>query len=137
MILAVIWQFLLWVASVTLSWNASSGPDVAGYRIKWGFEQGGPYFNVVEAGWALILTIDEPWPMGSIVYFTAYAYNSIGLESGPSNEVQFAVPIPTPEPSPTPEPMPTPTPTPMPTPTPTPEPTPADDGPGLHKGWFK
>ena len=97
-------------AAVTLVWEASDGPDVAGYRLKWGFEQGGPYPHVVESGFALSMV--EPWPLATIVYFTAYAYNGAGVESVPSNEISYVVP--------TPEIISIPS-----------------DGPGLHKGWYK
>jgi hypothetical protein len=117
--------------AITLAWDATSPEIDSGYRLKWGFEIGGPYPNVVEAGPALSVIVDEPWPLGSTVYFTAYAYDFLGLESGPSNEVAWTVPIPTPTPTPEPTPEPTPTPTPEPTP------TPDLDGPGLHKGWYK
>lgn len=109
--------------AVSLAWNASPTSDVVGYRVRWGFAQGGPYPNMVEAGSALSITIEEPWPLGSTVYFTAYAYNTLGIESLPSNEVAYSVPIPAPTPTPTP--APTPTATPSPTPVPTPAPTPA------------
>jgi hypothetical protein len=91
-------------AVVRLAWMATSPTVDAGYRVKWGFTQGGPYNHVVEAGTSLNATIEEPWPLGSTVYFTAYAYNSSGLESGPSNEVSWLVPIPTPTPAPEPSP---------------------------------
>jgi hypothetical protein len=102
--------------AVSLRWDASLGPDVQGYRVKWGFIKGGPYDHNVEVGMAVSTTIDEPWPMGTPVYFTAYAYNTAGLESLPSNEVVYNVPIPTPTPSPTPTPVPPPTPAPTPAP---------------------
>lgn len=100
--------------AVSLAWNASPTSDVVGYRVRWGFVQGGPYPNTVEAGSALSITVEEPWPLGSTVYFTAYAYNASNLESLPSNEVAYSVPIPTPTPTPTPVPSPTPQPTPAP-----------------------
>jgi hypothetical protein len=96
-------------ATVRLAWNASPSPDVDGYRIKWGFAQGGPYPHPVEAGQLLTVTIDEPWAAGTHVFFTAYAFNVAG-ESLPSNEVEFVVPMPTPVPTPTPTPAPTPAP---------------------------
>jgi hypothetical protein len=94
-------------ASVRLQWDASATPDIDGYRVKWGFNQGGPYNHPVEAGQLLTVTINEPWPAGMPVYFTAYAFNSAG-ESLPSNEVEFVVPIPTPIPTPTAAPTPAP-----------------------------
>ena len=97
--------------AVILAWDASDGPDTIGYRVKWGFEQGGPYPHIVEAHLSLTVTIEEPWPLGSTVYFTAYAYNTLGIESLPSNEVAYTVPTPTPTPTP---PPPTPNPTPAP-----------------------
>lgn len=133
---------LLLAVAITLVWEPVVEPDV-GYRIKWGFEQGGPYPHIVEAGLLTSVSIDEPWPLATIVYFTAYAYNnSDGLESLPSNEVSYIVPTPEiitipPIPTPTPTPEPTPTPMPTPTPEPTPFPTPSLDGHGLHRGWFK
>lgn len=100
--------------AVSLAWNASPTSDVVGYRVRWGFGQGGPYTNTVEAGSALSITVDEPWPLGSTVYFVAYAYNASNLESLPSNEVAYTAPLPTPTPTPTPVPTATPAPTPAP-----------------------
>ena len=91
--------------AVTLAWDASTTPDV-NYRVKWGFAPGVADHRV-EAGPSLSVDINEPWPLGSTVYFTAYAYNAAG-ESGPSNEVAYVVPMPTPEPTPTPAPLPQP-----------------------------
>lgn len=96
-------------ATVTLAWNASATPGVQ-YRVKWGFASGSVnQTHIVEAGTGLTTTIEEPWAAGSIVYFTAYAWNA-GGESVASNEVQYTVPFPTPTPAPTATPMPTPAP---------------------------
>lgn len=87
---------------IRLAWEATSPAVDTGYRVKWGFAQGGPYDHTVEAGQLTMVTVDEPWPLGSRVFFTAYAYNAFGIESGPSNEVSYLVPIPTPTPTPEP-----------------------------------
>ena len=110
---------LLWFAAlasvayaVVLEWDASAGPDAVGYRIKYGYASG-VYSTTVEVNQNLTATIDEPWPVGTTIYFAAYAYNSAGIESLPSNEVAFTV-APPPPPPPTPTPLPTPSPTPGP-----------------------
>lgn len=115
-LLAILLLFATPLLAVRLEWNASTGPDVAGYRLKWGFASGA-YTHTVEAGMSLTATVEEPWPMGVNVYFAAFAYNTLGIESLPSNEVVYNVPIPTPAPTPTPTPTPPP-PTPSPTPAP-------------------
>jgi hypothetical protein len=107
LLILLLFMALAPAASVTLRWDASATPNIDGYRVKWGFNQGGPYNHPVEAGQLLTVTIDEPWPTGMPVYFTAYAFNAAG-ESLPSNEVEFIVPMPTPIPTPTPAPTPAP-----------------------------
>ena len=127
-ILATILCFLAHArsATVTVAWDASPGPNVAGYRVKWGFASGAiNHVHPVEAGMNLQVTIDEPWVSGTIVYFTCYAFNSVGVESLPSNEIFWQVPMPTP--TPTPQPTATPTPTPLPTATPIPTPAPPEN----------
>jgi hypothetical protein len=72
--------------SVTVSWDASSEPDVVGYRLFYGIESR-VYTN----------QIDVPGPMaiasglseGQTYYFAAVAYNIYGLESELSNEISF------------------------------------------------
>ena len=97
---------LLWFAAfasvayaVVLEWDQSAGPDAVGYRIKYGYASG-VYSTTVEVNQNLTATIDEPWPIGTTIFFAAYAYNSAGLESLPSNEVSYVVAPPPPPPPP-------------------------------------
>ena len=94
--------------AVTLQWNANTEPDLAGYRIHWGPVSGQPDQHR-DVGNVTTATIDNSTlPFNTLVYFTTTAYNSIGLESPPSNAVTFLlVPVaPTPTPTPAPSPIP-------------------------------
>ncbi len=110
-------------SSVTLAWDANAEPDVTGYRLLYG-NASGNYALSQDAGNATTTIIPNLTP-GATYFFVVTAYNSAGLESLPSNEVSYLVPVVSPTPTPTPVPTATPTPTatpppPPPTPTPTP-----------------
>jgi hypothetical protein len=70
--------------SVTLSWDANSEPDIAGYRVHYRTSSGDS--NVIDAGNTTRFTV--PNLADGITYlFTVTAYNDASLESQPSNEV--------------------------------------------------
>lgn len=77
--------------SVTLAWNRSTNPIVAGYYIYYGGISG-TYTNVIDAGNATNTTISGLIP-GTICYFAATAYSASGLESPFSSEISYAVPL--------------------------------------------
>ena len=78
------------VQSVTLAWNQSTDPTVAGYNIYYGGASG-TYTNESSAGSATNATISG-LISGKTYYFAATAYNSLGLESGFSSEMSYVVP---------------------------------------------
>lgn len=73
-------------ASLKLAWDASTSPNVLGYRVYWGTSQG-LWPNMVDVG--LVLTyILQGLPRGTI-WLVVTAYNASG-ESQPSNEISAA-----------------------------------------------
>jgi outer membrane biosynthesis protein TonB len=119
--------------TVTLQWDPVPDPAVVGYRLYAGTTSG-VYTQTSEVG-ASVATLVSNLVEGKTYFFAVTAYNTVALESEPSNEVSHFVPVssptatptpsPTPSPTPTPAPTATPTPTPVPSPTPSPTPTPA------------
>jgi hypothetical protein len=81
--------------SVTLDWAASTGTNIAGYKIYYGTTSGS-YTQVVTIGPVTQVTISGLTPQ-TTYYFTATAFDSDGLESLGSNEASFTVPVPQPE----------------------------------------
>jgi hypothetical protein len=76
--------------SVTLAWDASSDPDVAGYKVYYGGASRA-YTNCVDAGNVTQLTIYGLIP-GATYYFAATTYDRWGNESDFSNEATFQAP---------------------------------------------
>jgi hypothetical protein len=77
--------------SVTLAWNRSTDPIVAGYKIYYGGTSG-TYTNMVNAGNATNATISG-LVQGRTYYFAATTYSSLGVESSFSSEASYTVPI--------------------------------------------
>jgi fibronectin type III domain protein len=73
--------------SVTLAWNPSSGPNLAGYRVHEGTFSG-VYIRTIDVGNRTTATISN-LTAGFTYYFVVSAYNTAGVESAPSNEVAF------------------------------------------------
>jgi hypothetical protein len=96
-------------SSVTLAWNPSSGPSLAGYRVHEG-ASARTYTEIIDVGNTTEATISD-LTAGRTYYFVVSAYNPVGVESAYSNEVRFTATA-TPGPTPTPKPSPTPTATP-------------------------
>lgn len=79
-------------SGVTLEWDANVEPDVVGYKLHYGTASG-VYFTSVDAGNAT--TAEVPGLIANFTYYFAVtAYNTEGLESPPSNEVVFTMPMP-------------------------------------------
>jgi hypothetical protein len=78
-------------ASVTLAWDPSAEPDVAGYRVHYGLHSR-TYPLVVDAGNVTKQTIGD-LQEGVFYYFAVTAYDSAGLESDFSGEIGYAVPL--------------------------------------------
>jgi hypothetical protein len=76
--------------SVTLAWDRSPDPNIAGYKIYDGVVSH-TYTNVIDVGNATNATISG-LIKGQTYYFSATAYNSLGLESGFSGEISYTVP---------------------------------------------
>jgi hypothetical protein len=77
------------VLSVTLAWNASPGPDVAGYKVYYSTNGNSlPPLNVGNVTTATIPNLSDATTY--VCWVTAY--NSLGLESQPSNQVSYTTP---------------------------------------------
>jgi hypothetical protein len=76
--------------SVTLAWNASANPSVAGYNVYYGGTCG-TYTNKICAGNATNITISG-LVQSATYYFAATTYAASGMESTFSREVSCLVP---------------------------------------------
>src|SRR5437762_5632898 len=76
---------------VSLAWDASTGTSVAGYIVHYG-SSSGVYTNSLDVGSQLTATI--PGLLDSATYYFAVtARDATGLESIPSNEISYQVPV--------------------------------------------
>src|ERR1051326_2091558 len=75
---------------VTLAWDSSPDTNVTGYVLYSG-NASGTYSSRVDVGTNTSTTVAS-LAEGSTYYFVVTAYNADGIESGPSNEVDFIVP---------------------------------------------
>lgn len=80
--------------SVTLAWNPSIDPGIAGYKIYYGTASHN-YSSVVTVGITNSVTITG-LTAGTTYYFAATSYDQAGVESDLSNEASYAVPAPQP-----------------------------------------
>ncbi|MCB1824480.1 MAG: PKD domain-containing protein [Candidatus Competibacteraceae bacterium] len=87
----------VFAGQVTLAWDASSGPDVGGYKIVYG-QASGAYTSEVDVGnqtSATVANLDD----SKTYYFAARAYNTDKtVESANSNEVSRPASVATPPP---------------------------------------
>ena len=74
-------------AQVSLAWDASTDPDVAGYKVYYGTSSRN-YQVVIDAGKNTSSTIPN-LQNGTPYYFAVTNYSTAGVESGYSNEVIF------------------------------------------------
>ena len=74
----------------TLSWDASTSPDVIGYKMYYGTASGN-YSENIDVGNVTSYTVSSLID-GQTYYFAAKAYDSTGNESGYSNEVSMTTP---------------------------------------------
>ena len=72
-----------------LTWDANTEVDLKGYRLYRGTKVGGPYVRVGEV-LAPIVTFTDTLPAAGFYTFVATAFDSVGNESGYSNEVTFS-----------------------------------------------
>lgn len=80
--------------SVTLAWDANSEPDLAGYRVYYG-TRAGIYSNTIDVGNVTSVSVPSLQP-GQRYYFAVVAYNTSGLSSPYSDEVDALIPAPPP-----------------------------------------
>ena len=94
-LMATFVSFLLFIltahcADVSLSWNANSESDLAGYRLHWGITSGSPTQDK-DVGNFTTGTITG-LESGVRYFITVTAYNTSWRESRPSNEVSYTPP---------------------------------------------
>ena len=77
--------------SVALAWDADAGTSVAGYIVHYG-SVSGVYTNSLNVGTNINASVPA-LQEGVTYYFAVTAYNADGLESNPSNEVFYQVPV--------------------------------------------
>lgn len=82
-------SIVLALGSVTLAWNPSQG-DVAGYTVYYGTASQ-TYTHKLPAGTNTTATVSG-LRQGTSYFFVVTAYNPLGLESHPSNEVSYQAP---------------------------------------------
>jgi hypothetical protein len=76
--------------TLRFAWDPSSDPNVAGYTVAYGTTSG-QYTKSLNAGNSSNATVASLTP-GTTYYFVVTAYNSMGLQSLPSNEVALSLP---------------------------------------------
>ena len=86
-------------ASVRLAWDASTGPNVASYTLRYGTTSGS-YPTAMDVGNVLTATASN-LVAGKRYFFVVTARNTSGLDSLPSNEVDYTLPGGTPNRPPT------------------------------------
>jgi len=74
-----------YAASVTLNWDANTDPELAGYKLHFGLTSH-TYSTHIDVGNATTRTVDT-LADGTEYFFAVTAYDSLGNESGYSNEV--------------------------------------------------
>lgn len=78
--------------SVTLAWNPSTDPSAIGYRIHVRAENATSATPINVVG---LTKVTLPGLMEGLRYtFTVTSYNAAGVESPPSNEAEYLVPVP-------------------------------------------
>lgn len=80
------------LSNVTLAWDPSPGPDIAGYRLYSGLASQ-TYTSMLDVGSATTGTISNLLA-GTTYYFAVTAYDVAGLESPFSGEIAYTVPLP-------------------------------------------
>lgn len=80
--------------TVSLAWNASSSPDVTSYVVRYGTSSGA-YSVTTNVGNQTSATVGG-LQNGQTYYLAVAARNSAGVESLPSNEATYQVPVATP-----------------------------------------
>jgi hypothetical protein len=68
---------------IRVQWDANSEPDLAGYRLRGGGAPGAVEW-VIDVGLTNLVSVT----ITNRTFLTVTAYNTAGLESGPSNEIE-------------------------------------------------
>jgi hypothetical protein len=76
-------------SNVTLTWNPSISPGIAGYRLYYGTSSGS-YPQIINVGNTTTITVPN-LAAGQTYYFVVTAYNTLGIESAPSNQTSVTV----------------------------------------------
>jgi fibronectin type 3 domain-containing protein len=79
--------------SVTLTWSASTSADVVGYNVYRSTVSGGPYTKIAD-GIDRMTYVDNTVSAGQTYYYVTTAVDESTDQSGYSNQVTAAVPIP-------------------------------------------
>jgi fibronectin type 3 domain-containing protein len=80
--------------TVTLSWTASTSPNISGYNIYRATDSGGPYSKINTSLDAGTSYADKTVGSGGTYYYVTTAVNSSNAESGYSNQAEAQVPTP-------------------------------------------
>jgi hypothetical protein len=80
--------------SVTLTWVASTSPNVTGYNAYRGTISGGPYTKLNSSLLSATTYTDQAVQAGDTYYYVTTAVDSQGVESAYSNEAMAVVPSP-------------------------------------------
>lgn len=80
--------------SVTLSWTASTSPNISGYKVYRGTVSGGPYALISGSLIDGTAYIDGSVSSGLTYYYVATAVDSSNAESGYSDQAEAIVPSP-------------------------------------------
>jgi len=78
--------------SVSLSWNASTSPNISGYKVYRGSVSGGPYTLISASVIDGISYVDNSVVSGQTYYYVATSVGSNDEESGYSNQAVAVVP---------------------------------------------
>jgi hypothetical protein len=87
MLFMLIFSTQSFAAQVTLTWDPNSEPDLAGYKLYYGNSSGNYQWNIDVGN---VTSYSLTLAPGIIYHLAATAYNTQGLESGFSNEVEFS-----------------------------------------------
>jgi hypothetical protein len=78
-------------SSITLAWDSSASPAIAGYLLYYGTSSGS-YSQNLNVGNATIAKVTNLAP-GQTYYFVVTAYSHTGLQSLPSDQLSVAIPL--------------------------------------------
>ena len=84
-----------WAQSVTLQWDPSGDPDIAGYNLYRSTQSGGYFSRLNQTPLSSTSFTDSTLGYDTVYFYVCTAINKAGLESGFSNEVTFSLPRPT------------------------------------------